>query len=57
MAMAHATHAMNGSSAGFGARAVSDTLHRARVTSADVSGAFAMNTAALAVDGLGVLRV
>ena len=64
MAMAHATHAMNGSSAGFRSRTVPDTSHGGRVASADVSSTlamdattFTMNAAALAVDGLGVLRV
>jgi hypothetical protein len=48
--MSHAAHAMETASAGFDTRATPDTSHRHCVASADVSGAFAMNTTALAVD-------
>ena len=64
MAMAHAAHAMNGSSAGFRSHTVSDTSPGGRVASADVSSTlamdattFTMNAAAFAVDGVSVLRV
>ena len=48
--MSHAAHAMETASAGFDTRATPDTSHRHCVASADVSGAFTMNTTALAVD-------
>ena len=48
--MSHAAHAMETAFAGFDTRATPDTSHRHCVASADVSGAFTMNTTALAVD-------
>jgi hypothetical protein len=71
MAMTHTAHAMTGSFAGLNARSMTDTLHRARVAFANVTGAVAVNAAAFAVnaavlamdagafamDGLSILRV
>ena len=71
VAMTHTAHAVTGSFAGLNARSTTDTLHRARVAFANVTGtvavnagAFAVNAAALAMDagafvmdGLSILRV
>ena len=58
MAMAHATHAMNGSSAGFRSRTVPDTSHGGRVVSLAMDATtFTMNAAAFAVDSLSIFCV
>src|SRR4030095_2315820 len=50
--------ASNSSFAGLtAARSMTDSPHRARVASADVSGTLAMNAATFAMDGLSILRV
>src|SRR6266567_6377490 len=55
--MSHAAHAMETAFAGFDTRATPDTSHCHCVASADVSGAFAMDAAALAMYRLRILRM